>query len=206
MQSLITASTIHTAFDVNDPLVLAALESIISTTKENIIIRRWWVEEAIDPSAKVFSYIHTGNQLAVLLTVKASTVKGVQDERFIALGNDLAMQVAAMGPIAISSDHLSAEDKARQQSIFETQLTDAGKPEASWNKIMPGKFQKYYSECCLLEQESVLVPKSLVKDIVAKVSKELGEEIIIVNMIRCQVGEGLVKEKSDLADEVAKLV
>jgi elongation factor Ts len=206
MQGLLTATTTNVPFDVNDPLVSAAVESIVSTTKENVVIRRWWVEEVIDPTAQVFSYVHTGDQLGVLLTLKAPSVEAASDPRFIALGNDLAMQAAAMSPIAISSEYIPADVKERQQAIFETQLTEAGKPQAAWAKILTGKFNKWYSESCLLEQESVLVPKTSVKDVVAQVGKQLGGDIIVATMIRCQVGEGLVKEKTDLADEVAKLM
>jgi len=206
MQSLLAATVLNKEFDVNDPLVSAAVESIVSTTKENVVIRRWWVEEVIDPSAQVFNYVHPGSQLGVILTLKAPAVEAASDPRFVALGNDLAMQVAAMAPIAISSDHLPEDIKVRQQAIFETQLIEAGKPQAAWPKILVGKFNKWYTESCLLDQESVVVPKTSVREVVAQVGKELGGEIIVATMIRCQVGEGLVKEKTDLADEVAKLI
>lgn len=206
MQGLLVSATTNTPFDVNDSLVSAAVESIVTTTKENVVIRRWWVEEAIDPTAKVFSYLHNGSQLGVILTLKASTVEAAADPRFISLGNDLAMQAAAMNPVAISADHVPSDVKERQQAIFETQLTEANKPQAAWPKILTGKFSKWYSESCLLEQESVVEVKTSVKDVIATVAKQLGGEVIVVNMIRCQVGEGLVKEKTDLADEVAKLM
>lgn len=193
-------------FDVESPLVSAAKEHVVSTTKENVVIRRWWVEEPISSAAKVFNYLHNGSQLGVILTLHCSNESVLNNPKFIQLGNDLAMQVAAMNPLAISSEHVTEETKERQRSIFETQLRETNKPESAWSKILTGKFGKWYSEVCLLEQESVLVPKTTVKDVIAQVSKELGCDIAVTTMIRCQVGDGIVKEKSDLADEVATLM
>jgi elongation factor Ts len=206
MQGLVVAVTNNQTWDGKDNITTAAIENVTSSTKENIVVRRWWVEEVIDPTAKVFHYLHNGDQLGVILTLQAPSVEAASDPRFIALGNDLAMQVAAMSPVAISAEHVLPEVKERQQAIFETQLKEANKPETAWAKILTGKFNKWYSESCLLEQESVLHPKSSVKDVIALVSKQIGGDITVANMIRCQVGEGIVKEKIGLADEVAKLM
>jgi elongation factor Ts len=200
--------TLKTEFDVNAPLVASAKENLISSTKENVSIRRWWIEEAVSPYAKIFHYSHPGNQLGVILTLNlinpVANILLAPD--FLALGNDLAMQVAAMNPIAISIDTISDEDKARQRSIFESQLREANKPEASWEKIIAGKFNKWYSEVCLLEQESVIMPKTPVKNVISQLGNKYSCKIEVASMIRCQVGEGLVKEKTDLASEVAKLI
>ena len=206
MQGLVVAVTNNQTWDGKDDITSAAIENIVSSTKENVVVRRWWVEEVIAPTAQVFSYVHNGNQLGVILTLQAPSVEAAGDLRFTTLGNDLAMQVAAMCPVAISAEHVTSDIKERQQAIFETQLREANKPAASWEKILAGKFNKWYSESCLLEQESVLQPKNSVKNVIAQVGKQLGGDIVVVNMIRCQVGEGIVKEKTDLADEVAKLM
>jgi elongation factor Ts len=94
----------------------------------------------------------------------------------------------------------------RQKTIFENQLREANKPQMQWEKILTGKFNKWYSEVCLLKQESIITPKTSVEQIIKQVSEKLGGEIYIVNFVRCQVGEGLEPKKANnFSQEVAKL-
>ncbi len=181
-------------------------EELVALTKENIVVRRWWAEETIDPRARVFTYVHSNNKIGVLLTMLAPSVLAASDPAFIALGEDLAMQIAAMNPISVSSAALSSDEINRQKSIFEEQLTQLNKPKAAWTKILEGKFNKWYTEVCLLNQESLMVPKSTVQKVIEDVGQTLGGEIKVSNFTRCQVGEGIEKSTTDLADEVAKMV
>jgi elongation factor Ts len=102
-------------------------------------------------------------------------------------------------------NRLNQDDVDRQKAIFETQLQQLNKPQATWAKILEGKFRKWHTEVCLLEQESVWMPKKSVGQMVENVSKTLGGEVQVVNFIRCQVGEGIEIKKDNLAEEVAKL-
>jgi elongation factor Ts len=142
----------------------------------------------------------------VLVTLLASSEDTAKDSAFSELGEDLAMQIAAMNPSAVSPDRLVPDEIERQKTIFETQLTELNKPLAAWPKILDGKFNKWYSEVCLLNQESVVQPKTTVGQVVKNVGTKLGGDIQVVNFIRCQVGEGLEKKQDDLASEVAKLM
>ena len=204
------ADTIIVDFVTDNPFTVDRVEderkALVSTTKENVVVRRWWVEEVATPAAQVFSYIHSNQKIGVLLTLLAPSVEVAKDSAFRELGEDLAMQIAAMGPLAISPDHLKTDEVDRQRSIFETQLTELNKPQAAWPKILEGKFNKWYTEVCLLNQESVVLPKTTVAQVIKNVSTKLGGEITVVNFIRCQVGEGIEKAKEQLADEVAKLM
>lgn len=182
-----------------------ARQALVAITKENVIVRRWWAEEAVSPNARVFSYIHSNNKIGVLVTLLAPSQEAVRSQQFIELGENLAMQTAAMNPIAIDVERLSIEEVNRQRAIFEQQLTDLNKPQAAWPKILEGKFRKWHSEVCLTEQESVWVPKTSVGQVVANTSTTIGGEIKIVTLIRCQVGEGIEVKKDNLAEEVAKL-
>jgi len=198
-------SVLHSdIFSVND--VEGLRKEVVATTKENIVVRRWWAEEGQDPTVRLFSYMHSNNKIGVLLTMKAPTIEAADSNDFRLLGEELAMQIAAMSPLAVSQDRLSPADVERQKSIFETQLTELNKPQAAWPKIMEGKLNKWYTEVCLLKQESVVVPKSTVEQVVKSVGAKLGGEVQVVNFIRCQVGEGIEVKKDNLADEVAKMV
>jgi elongation factor Ts len=194
-----------TNFSVND--VEDARKAVVSTTKENIVVRRFWAEQSGRPeTVKVFSYVHSNSKIGVLLSLLAPSVEAANDPAFTALGEDLAMQVAAMSPLGVSVDRLPAEDVARQKAIFETQLQEMNKPQQAWPKIMEGKMRKWNTEVCLLEQESVVVPKTTVKDVIKSVGLKLGGEITVVNFLRCQVGEGIEKKTDNLAEEVAKMM
>lgn len=189
-----------------DPMVMDdERKAVVSITKENIVVRRWFAEQSMSPDVRVFAYEHSNHKLGVLLSLQAPSVAATNDPYFLALGEDLAMQIAAMNPIAISIDRLSSEDVDRQKAIFETQLQELNKPQAAWPKIMEGKMRKWNTEVCLLEQESVVVPKSTVKEAINVASMKLGGPITVVNFIRCQVGEGIEKKQDNLAEEVAKL-
>ncbi len=181
-------------------------QAVVSTTKENVVVRRWWVEQAIAPGAVTFSYVHSNGKIGVLLTLLAPSVDAAKDSAFRELGEDLAMQIAAMSPIAVASDRLAPVEVERQKTIFETQLAELNKPQAAWPKILEGKFNKWYTEVCLLNQESVVLPKTTVAQVVKNVGTKLGGEITVVNFIRCQVGEGIETKKDNLADEVAKMM
>lgn len=193
-----------TTFNVND--VESARKEVVSTTKENVVVRRWWAEEGQDPTVRVFDYKHSNNKIGVLITMKAPSESAAKSPEFEALGEDLAMQIAAMSPLAVDANRIPAEEKDRQRAIFETQLKEENKPQAMWDRIIEGKFRKWNTEVCLLEQESVVVPKTAVKQVIKNVGTKLGGEIQIINFIRCQVGEGIVKKQDNLVEEVAKMM
>jgi elongation factor Ts len=180
--------------------------ALVSITKENVVVRRWWAEEVLSPCAKVFSYTHSNGKIGVLLTLSASSEKAAEDPSFIELANDLAMQVAAMNPLSVSVDRLNSAAIERQKTIFETQLSELNKPQAAWPKILEGKFNKWYTDVCLLNQESIVVAKSTVDQVIKNVETKLGETIQVINFNRCQVGEGLDNKQEDLANEVAKMM
>lgn len=192
--------------DLNSQLAVDLRTDIIAKTKENCVVRRWWVEEVVSDNCKTFFYIHNGGKLGVILSLQAPSVEAANDKAFMSLGADLAMQVAAMNPLAVSSDRLDTTAVERQKAIFETQLRELNKPPATWSKILDGKFNKWYTEACLLNQESVTVPKTFVQQVIKNVGNQLGGEIKVINFIRAEVGEGLEKKQDNLAEEVAKLI
>lgn len=181
-------------------------KAVASTTKENIVVRRWWAEQTMLPFVKVFAYQHSNNKIGVLITMRAPSAQAANSPEFRALGEDLAMQICAMNPLATEPERIPADELDRQKAIFETQLKEEGKPEKMWSKIMEGKLRKWNTEVCLLEQESVVIPKTSVKQVIKNVGTKLGGEIQVINFVRCQVGEGIEKGQTDLAKEVSDMV
>lgn len=189
----------------DSPGLEEARKKLVSKTKENVVVRRWWIEQAGAENAKVFSYVHSNNKIGVLLTLLASSGEIANNAEFIAIGNDLAMQVAAMSPLAPSPDRLDPNVVSRQKTIFEKQLAELNKPKASWDKILEGKMKKYFSEVCLLNQESVVAPKLTVEQSIKNLATKLGGTIEVINFVRAQVGEGIEQVKTNLSDEVAAM-
>lgn len=181
-------------------------KELVSKTKENVVVRRWDTQVTSDPTVQFFVYRHSNDKIGVLLTMKAPSEQAAKDSAFEDLGADLAMQVCAMSPLAVSPESISQDDKDRQRTIFETQLKEENKPEKMWEKIIEGKFRKWNAEVCLLEQESVVVPKTPVKQVVKNVGTRLGGEIQVLGFTRFQVGEGIEKKKDNLVEEVAKMM
>jgi len=190
-----------------DYTVMEACQNLSASTKENISVRRYWVmDENKEGESKVFSYVHSNGKIGVLLHLRGSNPALTESLEFKALGEDLTMQIAAMSPLAVSKEDLKLEDVERQRKIFETQLIELKKPEASWSKIIDGKFNKYYSDVCLVNQESILSPKTTVQSYLDKVGEKYNGKVTVVNFVLCKVGEGLEQPTEQLAEEVAKLM
>lgn len=182
-------------------------KELMATTKENIVVRRWWRVEAAPVTGLVCSYLHSNSKIGVIVSLETSP--GLLDSNsaeLLEFGEELAMQIAAMSPLAVTREQLPQEEVDRQKGIFETQLTELNKPQAAWPKIMEGKFNKWYTDVCLLDQESVVMPKTSVKDLIAAKGKQLGGEIKVLNFVRAAVGEGIETVKADLAADVASMI
>lgn len=183
----------------------SARKDLMFKTKENIVIRRWWAEQVMPEAGRVSQYVHSNNKIGVLVSLVAPSVEVAKSDQFGEFGTELAMQIAAMSPVAVSAETLAVDVIERQRAIFNAQLEELKKPQAAWAKILEGKFRKWYTEVCLLEQESVVHPKLSVKQVIKNMSDTVGGEIQVIGFIRCQVGEGIEQIQTNLAEEVAKL-
>lgn len=181
-----------------------ARQNLTATTKENIVVRRWWVEQVFDKNGRVFVYVHPNadhGKIGVMVSLLAPTQEVLNSDEFNKLGINLALQVAAMNPLTVSSDKLDASIFNRQVAIFQSQIDAMNKPQASHTKILEGKMNKWYTEVCLLNQESVVFPKTTVEQMI----KNVNADIQVINFIRCQVGEGIEKPVDNFVDEVLKM-
>ncbi len=118
-------------------------------------------------SVKTIAYNHPGNKTATVVAINQSS------DDASAAGRNVAMQVAAMNPIALDESNVSDEIKARELEIGREQAQKEGKPEAILDKIAQGKLQKYYKENTLLNQQYFVDNKMTVKSYLQSVSKDL---------------------------------
>lgn len=114
----------------------------------------------------VTSYIHPGNKLATIVGLN----KVVADDQ---VGKDVAMQIAAMNPIAVTPEGISAEVKEKELVIAREKAREAGKPENLLDRIAEGALQKFYKEATLLQQEYVKDNKLTIEQFLKQNDKEL---------------------------------
>jgi len=103
----------------------------------------------------IYSYIHPGNKLGVLIEVDCETDFVARNEDFQAFAKDVAMQIAAADPIAIKREDIDQKLIDQEKEIYHQQALNEGKPEKIIDKIVDGKLEKYFAENCLLEQAFV---------------------------------------------------
>ncbi len=137
----------------------------------------------------VQAYIHAGGKLGVLVDIGCETDFVAKNDDFIEFSKDIAMQIAASNPVAVSREDVSEELLVREREIYKQQALESGKPENIVDKIVSGKIDKFYGEICLLEQKYVKNPDLSIQDILNELIAKIGENITIKRFSRFQVGE-----------------
>lgn len=137
------------------------------------------------------SYIHGGGKVGVLIEVNCETDFVARNEDFRNMVRELALQVAAMNARYVRREEVPAAEIEAEKAIYRQQALNEGKPEAAVEKIVTGRVEKYYSQVCLLEQESIRESKRKVGDIVTEVTARLGENIVVRRFARFQLGEAV---------------
>ncbi len=174
----------------------------IAKIGENIVVRRIASIKAPE-NGIVNGYVHAGGRVGVLVAAacdKPETCEAIKD-----VLRDIAMHIAAMKPLYLNPESVPADVIEKEKEIAREQLLKEGKPENVIDKIIPGKIKKYYQEVCLTEQEYVKAEKKeSVAEALSKAAKAAGGSAKLVDFIRFEVGEGLVKNACNMADEVAK--
>jgi elongation factor Ts len=114
-----------------------------------------------------------------------------QNEDFLQLLKDVAMQVAAMNPRYISEKDIPAAELEKEKEIYRAQLKGSGKPANIIEKIVEGKMGKFYAETCLLHQNFFKDDSLTIEKLIAEKIHKTGENIVVKRFVRYQVGEEL---------------
>ena len=136
----------------------------------------------------VEAYIHAGGKIGVMVEVGCETDFVAKTDDFKTFARDVAMQSAAVNPIAVSREEVPAEVVQREKDIYINQALESGKPQQIIEKMVGGKIEKYLSEICLLEQKYVKNPDLTVQDLLNELVAKLGENISIKKFARFQIG------------------
>ena len=137
----------------------------------------------------VHSYIHAGGKLGVLVEVNCETDFVAKNEQFLQFAKDVAMQVAASNPLAVSQEDLDQSTVEKEKEIYRQQALETGKPEKVVEKIVEGKLKKYFTEVCLMEQPFVKDPDKSITDVLNETIAAIGENISVRRFARFQLGE-----------------
>ena len=183
------------ACSANGSTIAELLQEKIQTIGENIKIRRF-----VRYEGSVITYVHAAGRIGVM--VKFDTDLSAKDE-FKVYAKDTAMQVAAANPLYLDEKSVPADVIEHEKKILTEQVINEGKPAQIAEKIVMGKIGKYYKENCLVDQLFVKDGDYTVKSYTAKVAKDLGGSIEIVDFARFEKGEGLEKRQDNFAEEVA---
>ncbi|WP_457680599.1 translation elongation factor Ts [Thermovibrio sp.] len=136
----------------------------------------------------VFSYIHGGGKVGVLVELNCETDFVARNETFKELGHEIAMQIAAMAPEYVSKEEVPAEVIEKEKEVLREQALAEGKPEHIVEKIVEGRLAKFYSEKCLLEQPWIKDDSKTIKDLITDYITKLGENIKVRRFARFEVG------------------
>lgn len=210
------ASTLATlALDADDLDALAAadypetgrnvadeLTNKIATIGENMSLRRMATMSV--GSGTVVPYMHNSTapglgRIGVLVALESTAGADALE----GLGKQIAMHIAATSPASLSVKDLDPEAVQRERDVLIEQAKASGKPQEIAEKMVQGRMKKYYQEVVLLEQTSVIDGETRIADVVANAGKDAGAEIALTGFVRFNLGEGIEKEETDFAAEVA---
>jgi elongation factor Ts len=171
----------------------------IATIGENQTLRR--ATRLTVTNGCVSSYVHNAASPGL---GKIGVLVAIESEADVeALGKQLAMQIAAVAPLAVSAEGVDATLIARERAIAEDKARQSGKPADVQVKMVEGAIRKYLEENTLMGQTSIMDGKTKVSEVLAQAAKTAGKPILIADFVRYQLGEGIEKATSDFAAEVA---
>lgn len=173
----------------------------IGTIKENIALRRFNVY-TVSGTGRIHSYIHTGGKIGVLLELGCGKADGVNNDIFIQMAKDIAMQVASFGAEFVQMADIS-QDVIDEETRIEMGKEDLqSKPEEIRAKMVTGRVKKVLAERVLLEQPFVKDSSMTVQGYIDSVGKTLGDTLMVKRFQRFTLGEGIEKKEVDFAAEV----
>ena len=174
-----------------NPNLEAEREAIVAKIRENIKIARHAKME-VNGNGMIAGYIHTGAKVGVLVEVGAGKAETAARDEFKQLVKDITLQIAAGHPHAVSREQVPAEVIAKEREIAAQSDRLKGKPAQAMEKILQGVLEKFYQTYCLVDQGFVKRNSEVsVKEHVAQIAKQLGDEITVRRFVRFQVGESL---------------
>jgi len=158
-------------------------------------LRKMGIASAAKKASRVASeglveaYIHPGSRVGGLVEVNCETDFVARTNEFKTLVREIAMQVVASDPVAVSRQEVPQELLEKEKEILSAQVAGSGKPAQIIEKIVQGKLDKFYKDNCLLEQPFIKDPKRSVEEIVKEAAGKFGENIVVRRFSRFRLGQ-----------------
>ena len=168
-------------------LVRDAITNLVATIGENIQLKKLATFTAPE-GGLVYTYIHPGNRVGVMIELVAENPEKSTDEKVVNLAKELTMQIAFSKPVAVSESEVPQEVIEKEKKLYEEQAKEEGKPEKAIPKIVEGRLRKFLEENCLLNQPYIRETDMTVAELVEKISGEVGSPIRITRFARFEVG------------------
>jgi elongation factor Ts len=178
------------------------IKAAVATIGENMTLRRSAIVSV--GHGAVTSYIHSAvapglGKIGVIVGLESSG----DAHKLEQIGRQIAMHVAAAGPLAVRSSELDQAVVDREKAIFAEQARESGKPEAIIEKMVEGRLRKFYEEVVLLSQTFVVDTEKTVEQALKAAEKDIGGAVTVTEFVCFRLGEGVEKAESDFAAEVA---
>jgi elongation factor Ts len=178
------------------------LTTKIAKIGENMSVRR--MAKLSVANGVVVSYIHNAvadgmGKIGVLVGLESDADASVLEQ----LGRQIAMHIAATAPASLSEADLDPEYVARERKLLVDQAIQSGKPADIAEKMVEGRMKKFMKEVVLLEQVFVIDGETVVSQVIENAAKDAGTPITMTSFVRFNLGEGIEKEETDFAAEVA---
>ncbi|MCW1428081.1 translation elongation factor Ts [Novosphingobium sp. JCM 18896] len=182
--------------------VADTLTNNVATIGENQQVRR--IKQVAVSQGIVVPYMHNAaapnlGKIGVLVALESEAGADVLEP----LGKQIAMHIAAAFPLALNAEDLDADTLARERKIAAEKAAESGKPAEVQAKMVDGAVAKYAKDNALLSQLFVIDNKTPIAQVVEQAGKAAGTKIVLKDYVRFQLGEGIEKEVSDFAAEVA---
>ncbi|MFV0421131.1 translation elongation factor Ts [Oleidesulfovibrio sp.] len=179
-----------------DEAAQASVNDIIATLGENMAAGRT-AQMAVAGTGAIGSYVHSNGKIAVLVNMTFEKAETAANEVFQECAKNIAMQIAASNPAALSPEKIDAEVIERERGVYRQKALDEGKPENIVEKIVDGAIKKFYKEACLLEQAYIRDDKMSINDLLTQTGKAVGDSISITDFVRFQLGEDAAAESEE---------
>ena len=185
--------------------VETAITDAITTIGENMALRRSDVLSV--ETGVVASYVHSAvapglGKIGIIVALESAGDKA----KLSTLGRQVAMHIAAASPLAVDVGDLDAGTVNRERAVFAEQARESGKPENIIEKMVQGRLRKFYEESVLLKQVFVIDGENAVEAVLKSAEADIGAPVRVAGFIAYRLGEGIEREESDFAAEVAAAV
>jgi elongation factor Ts len=198
-----TEAVARAKYPGSDKTVTDVIKDAVGTIGENLGFRRS-TKLAVGQGV-VATYVHNSvsDGLGKLGVLVALDTEGKNHDAARHFARQVAMHVAATNPLALTADDVSPAAVEREKAIFADQARQSGKPEAIIEKMVEGRMRKFFEEVVLLKQAFVMNPDLTVEQALKAAEKDIGAPARITGFVRYALGEGIERDDSDFAAEVA---